>query len=236
MMKTMKKLHFLIVFALTSLLFIACTSTTKKEDGKREVPDTETPESLTMTDVPVDRDFTQINNLSNLDIYWSEGAYSIRFEGNTMSLNDIDISVDDAGLTVNELQPITSELPARLHISSPTLTILSNYGSGTIHLTGMLQSDHLEIGNMQDGCIDADTLLCQTLKYTASDSATAHFGLIRGEEAALIADGKGSTDVTLDVRHLILHAWGSQTVTLNGHADKKEIDCSPTNTVNDLLK
>lgn len=226
----MKKHHFLIVFALLLPLFSACTGQhAPSGGGQGEV----TP---TTTDIAVEREFTQINNLSNLDIYWREGTYSVRFEGNKMLLNDYDICIDDAGLTINELHEIAPELKARLYVSTPTLTIVSNYNSGTIYLTGTLHSDDLVIGNMVNGSIETDTLVCKKLKYTASDVAKARFGLIRGDEAALIADGSGTTDATLDVHHLILTAWGTQTVTLNGHADTKDIQCSRTNMVNDLMK
>ena len=234
--KTMKNRSLFLLFALLPLLFAACTQGTPPHSSDAGTPAAKKPDSLPMTPVAVERDFTQINNLSNVDILWSEGPCRIGFEGNKMLLNDLDITVDDAGLTVNELHPIAPSLTARLHVSSPTLTLLSNYNSATIRLAGCLRTESLEIGNMVEGCIDADTLLCQRLKYTAEGTATALFRLIRADEAALIADGNGTTDATLDVGHLVFHAWGTQRVTLRGHADTKDMSCSRTNMVNDLLK
>ena len=186
-----------------------------------------------MTDVPIERDFTQINNLTDIDIEWREGPCNVTFVGSAFLLADYDIEVDDAGLTVNL---VGKPGDASLLITSPTLNLLSNYGNGTIRLRGTLHSESLEIGNMEDGAIEGDTLCCQHFTYQSQHASTARFDLLQGNEVTILADGEGSTDVTLDVERLNLQAWGTQTVTLQGRAKHKEISVSRTNMVNNLLK
>ena len=228
----MKKRLFFTTFALATFLLFACTNSSKTpSESVKGTDSVETPQPVT-TDIPFDRDFQQINNFTDIDIEWSEGPCSVTFVGTPFQLADYDIDVDDAGLTINL---IGNAGDCSLIITSPTLTLLSNYGDGSIRLRGTLHTDKLEIGNMQNGLIEADTLECQSLKYTSQETANAQFSLVRANDAFILADGSGNTDLHLDVRHLNLQAWGSQTITLTGHADKQEINCSPTNTVNNQL-
>lgn len=229
----MKKQHILTLFALSLLLLDACTHSPKISVENDVTADSTHHEEAMKTTIPIDRNFQQINVFTDMDIEWSEGPCSVTFVGNPFQLADYDIDIDDAGLTVNL---VGNAGDGSLAVTSPTLTLLSNYGNGTIRLRGTLHTDRLEIGNMQDGRIEADTLDCQTLKYTSLENAEADFGLVRGDEAMIIADGHGSTRLTLDVRHLNLQAWGTQIVNLDGHADTKDIQCSPTTTINDRLK
>ena len=228
----MKKQLFFTIYALATLLLFACTNSSKTPLGNNDKTDSfETPQPVT-TDIPFDRDFQQINNFTDIDIEWSEGPCSVTFVGTPFQLADYDIDVDDAGLTVNL---VGNAGDCSLLVTSPTLTLLSNYGNGTIHLAGILHSERLEIGNMQKGHIEADTLNCQSFKYSSLETATIHCFLIHSDDAFIIADGQGSTHLTLDVHHLNLQAWGTQTINLYGHADTKELECSPTTTVNDWL-
>ncbi|MCR4614364.1 MAG: DUF2807 domain-containing protein [Bacteroidaceae bacterium] len=228
----MKKQHILTLFALSLLLLNACTHSPKTTTENEVTADSTHSGNIIRTIIPASRNFQQINIFTDMDIEWTEGPCSVTFVGNPFQLADYDIDIDDAGLTVNL---VGNAGDGSLAVTSPTLTLLSNYGNGTIRLRGTLHTDHLEIGNMQDGRIEADTLDCQTLKYTSLENAEADFGLVRGDEAMIIADGHGSTRLTLDVRHLNLQAWGTQIVNLDGHADTKDIQSNPTTTVNDRL-
>ena len=224
------------LFVLSLLIFVACSGNPKTPTESTENhPQETTPETEDIkTSITVEKDFQQVNNISSLDIEWSEGPCSITFIGNPLLINHFEFDCDDAGLTVNQLSD-PGLLQARLVITSPTLTILSNYQDATIHLNGTLKTDQLIIGNPEGGNIPTDTIFCQQFKYSSLSESTASFGHLDADEAIILADGTGKTNIDLNARHLNLQAWGTQTITLTGHADTREISISRTNMLNNQL-
>lgn len=238
-MKTMKIRIVHTLFVLSLLTLCACNEGKKTNQGQQGEPQsenrTEEAETETKTTIEVGKEFQQVNNISSLDIKWREGPCSVTFVGNPLLANHFDFQYDDAGLTILQKTEDT-QLPARLVITSPTLTILSNYNEAAIHLCGILTAQQLTLGNQGGGSIEADTIRCEQFKYSSAAASTAKFALIDADDALILADGTGTTDLNLDVRHLNLQAWGTQTITLDGHADTREISVSRTNMVNNRLQ
>lgn len=231
-------------FFLSLLLLCACTGTPQSNPseavGDNGSNDTENSEEiavdLPLKNIELDCDFTQINNISDLDIEWHEGPCSVAFAGTEQQYASFKFETDQAGLTINQEQPFTPQPKPRLIVSSPTLHILANYMGAKFRINGTLHTESLEIGNTENGTIVADTLDADYFKYQARGESYATFALIRSADALILADGTGRTDLNLQVGTLNLQAWGTQTITLTGHADHKDINSSRTNMVNDLLE
>lgn len=241
----MKKQRRFIPFVLLPTLFVLVIScigpaSQKEQDGSTPVT-AESPSTLTIieelphTVVAVEQEFTQVNNLSDLDITWTFGPCKIEFVGNPLQLNEFDIEIDDAGLTINPVENADTE-DVFLLISSPTLTIIANYGRGTIQTDGRLDTESLEIGNMDGGAVRCDTVVCSRFNYQSRDASAAQFHWVKADEALVLADGTGTTELGLDVARLNLQAWGTQTITLTGRVGQKQISVTRTNMVNDLTE
>ena len=182
------------------------------------------------TVIPFAGQFHSITNVSDVDIEFREGDYSIEVEGPDYMTDMLRVSVDSDVLTVSQLEEGKSNAFARkmdlrsgvVRVSCPDLRMVAVCGGGNFRSVGAIHSASMHVGTLSHAKIQMDTVSVDgTFLYETSNDGDAEFRYIdaRGDATVYASDG-GKT--TLSVRTL-----GDFTLNGGANADVKlRVDAS----------
>ena len=223
-MRNLSLLTFLILFIL-----IACHSTPAENQQQttqpKENPQNKKKVNIIRKPLNIPYEFSYITNLGSVDIFYSQGDYSIDIEGDSAMLQHLDADFDSSMLTVsiktdrnNEVNLFGSKSNVRLYISCPTLHCVSVCGSGNFESTSAWKGENLRLGVLGTGTLKVGQVECETAIIESSNIGNITIDNLQAREATIYSRSSANINMNLDVDNLTVLNEGKQSITLTGSA------------------
>ena len=233
------KRYLLAIIGITTL--VGCKQASNNSEQTPTSAETEQPKEVTVVrkTIPYVGDFTNITNVSDFDIVFTEGDYSIEVEAPETVIGALRTSIDSGVITFGQLEEgknrylhKDSKGVGTIYVSCPELRVLAVCGKGNFKSEGCIHTSYLHAGVLDLGNIDIDSVVCETtFRYETTYNGDASFGYVStGSDALIFQSMAGTITANMNVGGaLVLNtaSTGEAHITATAHqADVVALDDS----------
>ena len=242
----------LIITVSALLLLGGCRNASQKQEGnaatqqgQTEQPateKTETKQNIIRKHINIPQDFDYITNLGCIDVIYTQGNYSIEVEGDSTTLNYLDVSFDNNLLTIS-LQTDKNTVMNRygntnnvkMRVSCPDLKCVSICGNGGFESQATWRTEDLQVGAMGTGTLKLASIECTTFSLQSTQPSTIKLNYLKAEDATLFSSSSAHIEMNVDVNNLIVLNEGTQTIKLTGKSGQTLIKNPKDKNLTNLL-
>lgn len=253
---------FLALLAVVVMMFTACTRSDKKQNvgnvagtESKETDSTQIVRRRQNCEAP----FFQITHIGTFDVFFTEGDYSLEYEGDSTLFPSMVAEFDSGTLTLSrrgenntDVHAFSSRSNLKVYVSCPELRLLATCNSGSFRGFGAIHTTDVQVGVMGSGSVTLDSLECQSLLLQNNDAGNISItncrtcslnvmakgsGGIQGAydvegKANLTFSGSGSNDLFCKAEEVDFLSTGSGTTGLNVDCGKLSIQTVGSGTIN----
>lgn len=240
-----KRKDFLIMLVATALLAVGCNGDEKKQDkGNSTTAGSETVEvdsaKFVRRQMSCERGFYQITHIGTFDVFFTEGDYSLEFEGDSTLFPSVVAEFDSGTLTLSrrgenntDVHVFNSSSALKVYVSCPELRLLAACNSGSFRGYGTIHTSDMQVGVMGAGSVVLDSVECRSLMVQNNDAGTVSFASCHAKSIDLMGKSSGSIKGAFDVEGLAKVTFtGAATNDLSCKADKVELLSTGSATTN----
>ena len=246
---------------LAAMLTTACKGEQKPNSGKTDNPARSEDDSARFVrrEMRCERDFFQITHIGSFDVIYTEGDYSLEYEGDSTLFPSMVAEFDSGTLTLSrrgenntDVHVFSSRSNLKVYVSCPELRLLATCNSGSFRGFGTIHTTNMQVGVMGSGSVILDSVECQSLLIQDNDAGnisiancrsrnmdvmTKSSGGVLGSydvegKANLTFSGNGSNALFCKAEEVNFLSTGSGTTDLNVDCGKMNIQAVGTGTIN----
>ena len=256
------KRSFLALLAVVVMIFTACTGSDKKQNGgKAAGAESQEADSarIVRRRQSCEREFFQITHIGTFDVYFTEGDYSLEYEGDSTLFPSMVAEFDSGTLTLSrrgenniDVHAFTSRSNLKVYVSCPELRLLAACNSGSFRGFGTIHTSDMQIGVMGSGNVELDSVECNTLLVQNNDAGNVTIASCRAQSVDLLGKGSGNVsggyevegeanltfsgtatnDLSCKAKDVTLLSTGDGTTNLKVDCDKLNIQAVGNGTLN----
>lgn len=219
----------IIAFTMAAAVWGACNHTPTPKAGQTApmAQDQKVPvqRNIIKKHISIPHDFSYITNLGSIDIYYTQGNFSIDVEGDSTMLNYLTTNFDSNLLTVNiktdnnpELNPYGNTSNVKMYISCPDLKCVSICGNGCFESQATWRTEDLQIGVLGTGKLKTGRIECTTFSLQSSKIGSINISDLIAEDANIYSTSAANIEVNMHVNNLTVINEGKQHLHLTGEA------------------
>lgn len=154
--------------------------------------------------------------------------------GTAEDLDNLEISVKGGTLTVRNRKGYRSKsrTPVQIYAKNPTLKKAGVSGTGTINISGRLDSQVNDFSVSGTGTVNVESVDCRNLTASVTGTGKVKCSSSRADKITASVSGTGTVELSaIEARSVKAVSNGTGTVSLSGTSDSGEMICSGTGSV-----
>lgn len=219
-----------------SIMLVGCQLQSKDSEVVKTDDVADVPKELPVVRrvIPFMGTFFQITNVSDFDIVFTPGDYSVEVEGPEALIDALNSTVDSGIITFSQREGGRSSSYVNgkvngmgtIYVSCPQLQILAVCAGGSFRSEGTIHTPMLHVGMLSVASIDMDSVCCDDrFIYETSNDGNASFGHIRaGGDVTMYMSDNGTVHADIQTPETLFINSGAKSVSyLSGTAAQVEM-------------
>ena len=150
--------------------------------------------------------FYQITHIGTFDVFYTEGDYSLEYEGDSTLFPSIVSEFDSGTLTLSrrgenntDVHQFNSRSTLKVYVSCPELRLLAACNSGSFRGLGTIHTSDMQVGVMGAGNVTLDSVVCQSLMVQNNDAGNVTIASCRAGSIDLMSKMSGNISGSYEV-------------------------------------
>lgn len=177
--------------------------------------------------IPIPSDFNHITNLGSVDIIYTQGNYNIDVEGDSATLNYLDVNFDCNVMTTSLKSDASPHLNhygntsnVKMYVSCPDLKCVAIVGNGGFESRATWRTEDLQLGSMGSGPMKLSEVECTTFSLQTSDMGDISIAHLKADDASIFSTSSAHIEADIQVNNMTVLNEGKQTIKLTGTANR----------------